>query len=84
MKNLLLITISLLINLELIGQSKTEYLTDDGAWCWFSDPRAIAVDNMIYTGWVKSNGTIEAVSFDLNSGNIKSNELYMKVAEILS
>jgi len=79
MKTLFLITISLLVNLQLAGQSKTGYLTDDGAWCWFSDPRAIAVDHIIYTGWVKSNGSIEAVNLDLTSGDITSNELYFRL-----
>lgn len=76
LKYLLLITISLLINVQLIGQSKIGYLTNDGTWCWFSDPRAIFVNNMIFTGWVKSDGTIEAARFDLDSGNIRYYELY--------
>jgi hypothetical protein len=76
MKCRFLILITLLVNFQLIGQSKIEYLTNDGAWCWFSDPRAILVDNMVFTGWVKSDGMIEAVSFDLNSGNIRSYKLH--------
>ncbi len=27
-------------------------LTDDGSWCWFSDPRAVSRDGKTYTGWV--------------------------------
>ena len=79
MRNLILLTISLLVNLQLIGQSKIQYLTNDGAWCWFSDPRAVYVDNRIYTGWVKSDGTIEAAILDLDSGKINFSELYFKL-----
>ena len=26
------------------------FITNDGAWCWFSDPRAIYVDNKMFGG----------------------------------
>ncbi len=46
-----------------------QQLTDDGAWCWFSDPRAIYVqENEIVTGWVKKDGSVEAVKFDFTNG----------------
>ncbi|MDO7172538.1 BNR-4 repeat-containing protein [Mariniflexile sp. AS56] len=54
-----------------IGKMQT--LTEDGAWCWFSDPRAIYVHgnrNGIQTGWVTENGTIEA-GFIGENGEIK-------------
>lgn len=38
-----------------------ESLTFDGAWCWFSDPRAIYYEgehNRTYAGWVDSHGDI--------------------------
>jgi hypothetical protein len=62
-----------------LAQSRTGYLTDDGGWCWFSDPRAIMVDNQIFTGWVKSNGTIEAASFDFESGVTKTAEIHYRL-----
>ena len=43
----------LLLTGNLFAQQKT--LTDDGAWCWFSAPRAIYKHNVadeIVTGWV--------------------------------
>lgn len=54
----------------------TSYLTDDGAWCWFSDPRAILDGQQVITGWVKTDGTIEAASLDLNKEIIKTQALY--------
>ncbi|MFV0591768.1 MAG: BNR-4 repeat-containing protein [Draconibacterium sp.] len=56
---------------------KTETLTDDGAWCWFSNPRAIYYNNKkIITGWVKKDGSVEAASIDLNSGEKQYKMLY--------
>ncbi|MBN2275993.1 MAG: BNR-4 repeat-containing protein [Bacteroidales bacterium] len=58
------------------GQSKAEYLTNDGTWCWFSDPRALVVGDNIITGWVKSDGTIEAVKLNTADGKVETSELY--------
>ena len=77
-KQFIIITL-LISSFQLHGQSKTGYLTDDGTWCWFSDPRAIMVDNIIFSGWVKSDGTIEAVCFDTDSENIQTYELYHRL-----
>lgn len=52
------------------------YLTRDGAWCWFSDPRAIYAGEKIITGWVKTDGTVEALSFNLRTGERKTKALY--------
>lgn len=59
-----------------VVQNEPGYLTKDGAWCWFSDPRAIIANNTVITGWVKSTGTIEAVSFDLISKKITTHNLF--------
>lgn len=40
------------------------FITNDGAWCWFSDPRAIYVDNRMFGGFVDSQGSIWAFSYD--------------------
>lgn len=50
-------------------QGKVISLTDDGTWCWFSDPRAILSGNgKLLTGYVTGDGSVAALSFDLNSG----------------
>src|SRR5690606_4949853 len=55
-------------------------LTEDGAWCWFSDPRAIyagAEDNrVIITGWVTQNGDVEVATLDLQTETIDSHIIY--------
>lgn len=54
----------------------TGYLTDDGAWCWFSDPRAIYDGDQVITGWVKTDGTIEAAAFDPATQTVQTKVLY--------
>lgn len=46
--------------------------TDDGGWCWFSDPRALSRDGRTFSGWVKEDGSIEAASIDHATGRIDS------------
>lgn len=57
-----------------------ETLTDDGAWCWFSDPRSIYAggenQREIVTGWVTKEGDIETASLNLQSGKVKKKILY--------
>ncbi|MBN2651752.1 MAG: BNR-4 repeat-containing protein [Spirochaetales bacterium] len=50
-------------------------LGSDGAWCWFSDTRAIVAGDYLYTGWVKSCGSIEVVERNLKSGESKIENL---------
>lgn len=55
-------------------------LSEDGAWCWFSDPRAIYAgpeDNRkIITGWVTKDGDIEAASLDIEKNSKRKTMLY--------
>jgi hypothetical protein len=61
------------------SQGVSGYLTNDGAWCWFSDPRAIYTDGNIITGWVKSDGTVEACLFRIVDRSIQTHDLYYKL-----
>lgn len=40
------------------------YITRDGAWCWFADPRAIWVEHKILSGVVAANGGIKTILYD--------------------
>lgn len=65
----------------LLGQS-IGTVTDDGAWCWFSDPRAIYTkkkNGPIVTGWVTKSGDIVAASLDLKSGRVEQKTLYQQL-----
>lgn len=57
-------------------RSKTGYLSQDGAWCWFSDPRAIYEGDKIISGWVKVDGGVEAASFHPETKAVKTKILY--------
>ena len=52
--------------------------TDDGGWCWFADPRAVARDGKIYTGWVTENGSVQAAMREDASGKITITTLHEK------
>ena len=53
--------------------------TFDGAWCWFSDPRAVyyeGIHKCTYTGWIDSYGDIFVASYNHQTGKIQSQKLY--------
>lgn len=60
------------------GESYRSF-TDDGAWCWFSDPRAIHYkgdQNKTYSGWVDSLGNIVVATYDHEDGDIETHILH--------
>lgn len=80
-KYVLMISLTL-VTFLLPAQNKIETLNADGAWCWFSDPRAIYVNgngNNILTGWVKSDGSIETALLNPKTGSIKSEVIFPKL-----
>jgi len=38
--------------------------TDDGAWCWFSGPRARYHDGRLYAGWMTADGAVQVGRLD--------------------
>lgn len=59
-------------------------LTTDGAWCWFSDPRAIYLQQKkgtIVTGWINKSGNVYAASLHIKSRQQSQQRLY-KTLEI--
>ena len=70
----------LICSLVLPAQQNTGLLTADGAWCWFSDPRAImTIDHQVMTGWVRKDGGIEAASFNPLTKKIETKMLFAKM-----
>lgn len=58
--------------------SRFTSFTHDGAWCWFSDPRALFYEGdhrRVYAGWVSSQGDIVVGYYDLDTGAIQSEVL---------
>ena len=61
-------------------QSGIKELTSDGAWCWFSDPRAVYTsNNTLVTGWVTKDGSIEAATLNINDHSINTAVLYSEL-----
>jgi hypothetical protein len=54
-------------------------ISSNGAWCWFSDPRAVYYKNLhdrTYTGWIDSYGNIFISSYDHGTGKIEKKVLF--------
>ena len=69
------------VSASALAQRGEDYqtLTDDGAWCWFSDPRSVYYQGKherTYTGFVTSAGDIMISSQDHQSGESTMHLLY--------
>lgn len=56
-----------------MSPTATHAFTDDGAWCWFQDPRAVRYTgdrDRTYTGWVTVGGDIDVGSYDHDTGEV--------------
>ncbi len=84
---LLLVLISVSF-LNIVKGQQIEYqsssyrnLVDDGAWCWFSDPRAVHYNgsyDRTYVSSVSSEGDIVVTSYDNKSGGINNHIVVSK------
>jgi hypothetical protein len=62
----------------------TTELSNDGAWCWFQDPRAVrhvGRADRTYTGWVTRGGDIEVASYDHATGDVERTTLHADFEE---
>lgn len=60
------------------GESYLSFTTD-GAWCWFSDPRAVYHEGnhrRTYSGWVDSVGNVVVGFYDHDAGKIETQILH--------
>ncbi len=57
------------------GAVGVSVMSEDGAWSWFSDQRAIYRDGAVYAGWVTSEGDIQIGSYELLLGRTTIVEL---------
>jgi len=72
------------IQIEMLQKKGESYLslTDNGAWCWFSDPRAIYYNgkySRTYAGWVDSVGNIVIGLYDHNTKHIETTVLHQNL-----
>ena len=81
--NKLLLFLSLaFIGLVSCTQNQPVVLSENMAWCWFSDPRAViagANDQLVITGGVGDEGSIKAVSYNLKDQSIKKGIIHPKL-----
>lgn len=77
MKKLVLIATLCLLALQGIKAQQSysgHQLTEEGAWCWFADPRAIHYTskdgsiNASYIGYIDVHGNVKAMQMDYNTG----------------
>lgn len=71
---------------DIIARPANEYksLTKNGAWCWFSDPRAVFYEGehrRTYTGWVDNFGNIHVAFYDHQTGEM-ANHIVKDTLEI--
>ncbi len=55
---------------------------EDGAWCWFSDPRAVYYEGKhkrTYVGWITRWGHIEVGYYDHETGESKQVRLHQNL-----
>ena len=58
---------------QVVGATE-KMLTNDGAWCWFQDPRAVYIKGeheRTYAQWVTKNGKLQIGAFDHQTENIE-------------
>jgi len=49
--------------------------SDDGAWCWFQDPRAVYVEGkhkQTFAGWMTHTGRLQIGAYDHQSGDFRT------------
>jgi hypothetical protein len=50
--------------------------SENGAWCWFADPRAVFCRGRIFGGYVDSEGSIWVAAFDPATGRGQAHNLH--------
>ncbi len=86
MKTHLLIFVSFLLSFPLSAQKANPQpgetyatFTEDGAWCWFSDPRAIHYQgrhNRTYAGWMDQHGSVILGYYDHDNKKVSTTVLH--------
>ena len=54
-------------------------VTPDGAWCWFSEPRAVQKDGKVVAGWVTADGSIQVGKFGADGQPERTVTIYEKL-----
>ncbi|MDL2322579.1 BNR-4 repeat-containing protein [Bacteroidales bacterium OttesenSCG-928-A17] len=88
MKKQLLLLFTLVFNFLFVSlNSSAEVenyitLTEDGAWCWFADPRAVYYEGekkQTYISWINSQGDIMIASYNHDTNEYKEKVIHSKL-----
>lgn len=52
------------------GDGAPTGLASDGVWSWFTDPRAVYDDGVLYAGWVTKFGNIQVAACGVDEGQV--------------
>ena len=50
-------------------------LVDDLAWCWWTQPRATRIGNIVFLGGISSDGEVFAATLDVRDGSVRKASL---------
>src|SRR5690348_2443888 len=65
-----LVNVTEAIDFEIISHMTfARQLVDDLSWCWWTQPRATRIDNVLYVGGIASDGAVFAAAYDLAHGS---------------
>ncbi|MBR3010965.1 MAG: BNR-4 repeat-containing protein [Prevotella sp.] len=75
---LLTLTAVLLIAGNTLAQSNDSYegtvVSDEGAWCWFADSRALFYKGVAYVGYIDVHGNVKAAQMKVGTDGVESKE----------
>lgn len=54
-------------------------LVEDGAWCWFADPRAVRRGDTTFIGFVDRTGSVKIAAYDHKTGGLNVVTLHEKL-----
>lgn len=77
---LLIISSKIIVYSQEIAPAGESYqnFANDGAWCWFADPRVVHHKGNIYGGWVDSKGNVWVSSMNLETNKKQQVKLHEK------
>ncbi|GGF82974.1 BNR repeat-containing family member [Wenyingzhuangia marina] len=82
LKSILSLALTLVSTFTSFAQTQPNTITEEGAWCWFADPRAVSYKNnsgtidATYIGYIDVHGNIKATQ--INHLNNTTNEVLVR------
>jgi hypothetical protein len=60
-------------------QEKINTLTQNGAWCWFSDPRGVRHEDKTFIGWINTDGDVVVSSYNHKTSALDTTVIHEKL-----